>query len=349
MKTTKLDYILPQELIAQKPAEKRTDSRLLICNKNTGEVKNEVFKHITNYLKPGDCLILNDTKVLAARFYGQKHTEGKLEGLFLKANPDGSWTVMLKGLRKVKINEEFIIHCRDKNEQYNAVLMEKTDEGQCKIKIKQAKDVKAVLEDIGYPPLPPYIKRNENPEMARLDKKRYQTVYAEKTGAVAAPTAGLHFSKELIELLKKNGIKIAYVTLHVGSGTFKPVTVDDLTEHKIHSEKFELNQENANIINQAKNAGGRIIAVGTTAVRSIETIAKNNKVEAAAGQTELFIMPGYKFKMIDAVITNFHLPKSTLLALVAAFMGMENMKAAYQFAIDEKYRFYSYGDSMFII
>jgi S-adenosylmethionine:tRNA ribosyltransferase-isomerase len=229
------------------------------------------------------------------------------------------------------------------------VLLEKTGHGKCRLRVEAGEDTQAVLERIGFPPLPPYIKRDDDPAVAAEDDRRYQTIYARQSGAVAAPTAGLHFTETLIEELKQAGITFAFITLHVGAGTFKPVTAENLEDHKIHKERFSIDNGNAGIINTAKEKGGRIIAVGTTSARVLETVAAGSRVKAAAGTTDLFIMPGCKFKMVDAMITNFHLPKSTLLALAAAFAGLENILAAYNHAIEQRYRFYSYGDAMLII
>jgi len=227
--------------------------------------------------------------------------------------------------------------------------LEKIGQGRCLLKFQTQENAEAILERIGLPPLPPYIKRNDNIEQAALDKNRYQTVYARKAGAVAAPTAGLHFTEELIERLKNSGIHFAYATLHVGLGTFKPVNVENLEDHDIHEERFSIDEKNSGLINKAKKQGGRIIAVGTTSVRTLETIAADSQISAGSGATRLFITPGYKFEIVDAMVTNFHLPKSTLLALVGAFAGLENIFAAYRYAIEQKYRFYSYGDAMLII
>jgi S-adenosylmethionine:tRNA ribosyltransferase-isomerase len=256
---------------------------------------------------------------------------------------------MLKGARKLKQGEMFYLKDKEKQDFCKVVLLEKRDDGICRLKVDTQIELQTILNRIGFPPLPPYIKRDDNLRVAALDKRRYQTVYARKAGAVAAPTAGLHFTNRLIKQLKQAGIHFAYVTLHVGMGTFKPITAENLEDHRMHQERFEINQENAGIINHVRADGGRIIAVGTTSVRTLETIATNSKVEAASDTTGLFIKPGYKFKIVDAMITNFHLPKSTLLALVAAFAGLENILAAYNHAIQQRYRFYSYGDAMLIV
>jgi S-adenosylmethionine:tRNA ribosyltransferase-isomerase len=349
MKTEKLNYYLPSELIAQAPLAVRSDSRLLVLDRTNGEISDSRFSILGNFLSPGDCLVLNDTKVLSARFFARRITGGKLEGLFLSADGDGVWTAYLKGIRKLKPGDEFYLKDRKKADFCKAVMLEKKDQGECRLRIMTDSDEQTVLDEIGFPPLPPYIKRSDDPAVADQDKQRYQTVYARRDGAVAAPTAGLHFTEPLIMQLKQDGVKFAFITLHVGAGTFKPVTAENLEEHKIHQEWFSIDEENVAIINAAKDKGGRIIPVGTTSTRVLETVAASSRIEAAAGTTELFITLGYQFKIIDAMITNFHLPKSTLLALVAAFAGLENVLAAYQHAIEQRYRFYSYGDAMLIV
>lgn len=348
MKTENLDYALPSELIAQHPPAKRTDSRLLVLSRKTGRLTDCRFANVGDFLSPGDCLILNNTKVVPARFFARRATGAKIEGLFLAEAAPGQWTVMLKGTRKLKRGETLYLKNRDRNDFCKAVLLEKLEEGKCLLKIESDGDALTILEKIGFPPLPPYIKREDDPTVAREDAMRYQTVYARVNGAVAAPTAGLHFTDSLIDNLRAGGIDFAYITLHVGAGTFKPVAAENLEDHRIHAEKFTIDAENARRINAAKNKGGRIIAVGTTSVRTLESLPGPH-IEPAAGTTDIFITPGYEFKFIDAMITNFHLPRSTLLALVAAFAGLENTLAAYRHAIAEKYRFYSYGDAMLII
>jgi S-adenosylmethionine:tRNA ribosyltransferase-isomerase len=349
MKTERLNYFLPPELIAQHPLRIRSDSRLLVLNRTTGEILDSRLGSISDFLSPGDCLILNDTKVLPARFFARRATGTKFEGLFLSQNSDNDWIVMLKGSRKLHPGDLLILTDKQRRDFCKAVLLEKKSRGKCHLQLKTEADPEVVLDKIGFPPLPPYIKRDEDPNLARIDRLRYQTVYARKTGAVAAPTAGLHFTKRLIEQLKQAGTSFAYITLHVGTGTFKPVTTENLEDHQIHQERFSIDEENAQIINKAKSEGGRIIPVGTTSTRTLETTAAGSQIKAAAGTTNLFITPGYKFKITDAMITNFHLPKSTLLALVAAFAGLENILAAYNHAIRQRYRFYSYGDAMLII
>jgi S-adenosylmethionine:tRNA ribosyltransferase-isomerase len=351
MRTEKLDYYLPPELIAQKPTDIRSDSKLLVFNRASGELVDSRFSQLGNFLLPGDCLILNDTKVLPARFFGQRIRGENLEGLFLAETEAGIWEVLLKGARKIKPGET--IYLKDKQvgqpQLCRATFLGTTGQGTYHLKIETGESPETILDKIGFPPLPPYIKRGDDLAEAAIDKLRYQTVYARKTGAIAAPTAGLHFTNELVEHLKAMGICFAHLTLHIGIGTFKPIVAENLEEHKMQQERFSLNEENSRIINMTKEKGGRIIAVGTTSVRTLETIAGGSQVKAAGGTTELFIKPGYKFKIVDAMVTNFHLPKSTLLALVAAFAGLENILAAYRHAISQQYRFYSYGDAMLIV
>ncbi len=349
MKIDMLQYHLPPDLIAQQPGDTRSDSRLLVFRRINGHTLDSRFDRIGDFLSPGDCLVLNDTKVLQARFFGRRNTGGRLEGLFLAETETATWQVMLKTSSKVKPGDMFYLKDKAKNDYCTAEVLEKTADGTCRLKIETEADTETILDNIGFPPLPPYIKRDDDLATAEVDKQRYQTVYAKIPGAVAAPTAGLHFTKPLIEQLQKAGVRLAYITLHVGAGTFKPIAVENIEDHKMHQEQFSIDQENARIINTAKEKGGRIIAVGTTSTRVLETVAANSRIQAVSGETNLFIKPGYKFKMVDAMITNFHLPKSSLLALVAAFAGLENILVAYNHAIEQRYRFYSYGDAMLII
>ena len=350
MKIEKLNYSLPPELIAQQPLCVRSDSRLLVLNRSNGKLSDNWFSGIGEFLLPGDCLVLNDTKVLQARFFARRSSGGRLEGLFLAESEPGIWEVMLKGAGKVKIGEAIYLKDKGQKDFCRAEVLEKPGRGICKLKIEtKYTDIETILGQIGFAPLPPYIKRSENLALAAIDKARYQTVYARSAGAVAAPTAGLHFTDELMEQLKGEGVCFAFVTLHVGAGTFKPITAESLEKHEIHQERFNIDEENAQIINTAKEKGRRIVAVGTTSVRTLEAVAEDSRVKADSGATKLFIKPGYEFKIVDAMVTNFHLPKSTLLALVAAFAGLENILAAYNHAIKQRYRFYSYGDAMLII
>jgi len=371
MRTEELNYYLPPELIAQQPVDIRSDSRLLVFNHSNGELVDSRFNRLGDFLLPGDCLVLNDTKVLPARFFSRRISTGRLEGLFLAENTPGIWEVMIKGARKLKRGESIYLKDKAKKDFCRAVVLEKKGEGRCVLKIDTDAEAETILDKIGFPPLPPYIKRSRDLRQAAIDKRRYQTVYARKAGAVAAPTAGLHFTDKLIEQLKQSQVGFAYITLHVGSGTFKPITTENIEAHEIHQERFSIDRENAEIINATKEKGRRIIAVGTTSARTIETVAVGPQIAAggpvrsphqrcvssqwrlpsngAGGTTELFIKPGYKFKMVDCLVTNFHLPKSSLLALAAAFAGLENILAAYRHAIERRYRFYSYGDAMLIV
>jgi S-adenosylmethionine:tRNA ribosyltransferase-isomerase len=343
----------------------------LVLGRANGVFRDSRFDRIGEYLKAGDCLVLNDTRVLQARFFACRKSGGKLEGLFLIERAAGVWEVMLKGAGKLKSGEVIELKDKGKNDFCRAAVLEKLGEGRCFIRLDKETDAESILEAIGYPPLPPYIKRGDDAGQAAVDRVRYQTVYAGRKGAVAAPTAGLHFTEGLLEEMQGKGVKLAYITLHAGEGTFRPMKAENLEEHEIHEERFSIDEENAGIINKAKEDGGRIIAVGTTSVRTLETVAitplemsnlsrietarpgaltgRQERIEAKSGVTRLFIRPGYKFRITDAMVTNFHLPKSTLLALVTSFAGLENTLAAYNHAIEKRYRFYSYGDAMLII
>ncbi len=358
MKTSSLDYELPAELIAQQPAVDRSRSRMLVLDRKTGAVQDRHFHEIGEFLKADDCLVINDTKVIPARFFAKRQSGAKLEGLFLDAK-DTSWQVMLKGLRKLAVGEKIILTDRNGQAFCEAVVIEKAGDGKCVLAVGEAVESACaaelytlqafeILEQIGVAPLPPYIKRVGG-DGADEDRDRYQTVYAAKPGAVAAPTAGLHFTDELLDQLRSKGVEVARVTLHVGAGTFKPVTVEELEQHEIHSEWYEVTSENAEKINEARRKGGRIIAVGTTSVRTLETAWADGAVQPGSGTTKLYILPGYEFRAVDVIVTNFHLPRSTLLALVGAFAGMENVMAAYRHAVGQRYRFFSYGDAMLII
>jgi S-adenosylmethionine:tRNA ribosyltransferase-isomerase len=349
MKTKELDYCLPTELVAQQPAKNRSQSRLLVLDRLNDRLTDNRFDKIGQFLRKGDCLVLNDTKVLPAKFFARRQTGGSLEGLFLHQQQNQLWEVLLKGLGKIKTGERIQLTGMEGEKYCFAELVEKKAEGRCLLKIEAEEPAQKTLEKIGFPPLPPYIRRDTDLDQAFKDRLRYQTVYARNFGAVAAPTAGLHFTKKLIEKLKTQGVEFAYVTLAVGEGTFKPVTSETLEEHQIHEEQFSIDEKNARIINRVKETGGRIIAVGTTSVRVLETAASSGKLSATAGATRLFIRPGYKFKIVDAMITNFHLPQSTLIALVGAFTGLDAILAAYRYAIEKRYRFYSYGDAMLIL
>jgi S-adenosylmethionine:tRNA ribosyltransferase-isomerase len=348
MKIEDLNYTLPPELIAQHPSQKRQQSRLLVLDRSAKTQTDRMFSDLASYLHSGDCLVLNNTKVLPARFYAQKPTGAQLEGLFIHEEPNGWWEVLLKNARKVKSGEEIELLDRNSSVWGRAIAEPSRTQGQWRLKLQQPIDAFTVLEQIGLAPLPPYIKRGRDDTDTAEDLQRYQTVYASQPGAVAAPTAGLHFDQPTLEKIQTLGVKLAYVTLHVGIGTFRPVQTETLDEHPMHEEHYEIDAEAADIINNTVDTGGRIVAVGTTSVRTLESVAQDRHVRPAQGQTKLFIKPGYEFKIVDAMVTNFHLPKSTLLALVGAFAGLDFVLEAYQHAIEQKYRFYSYGDAMFI-
>jgi len=348
MKTECLNYTLPEKLIAQHPSQKRQQSRLLVLNRAGKTLSDCQFSDLVGYLRTSDCLILNNTKVLPARFYGRKLTGAQLEGLFIHEEPDGAWQVLLKNSRKIRSGEEIELLDRTGALWGRAIAERSKDKGQWRLKPDGQIDAFSALDQIGLPPLPPYIKRGREDTSTTVDLQRYQTAYATQPGAVAAPTAGLHFEQVMLDQIKNLGVKLAYITLHVGIGTFRPVQTETLDEHPMHEERYEIGAEAANIINDTVDTGGRIVAVGTTSVRTLESVAKDRHVQPAQGKTRLFIQPGYDFKIVDAMLTNFHLPKSTLLALVGAFAGMDTVLNAYQHAIERKYRFYSYGDAMFI-
>ena len=333
-------YDLPEELIAQDPLEDRSSSRLMVLDKETGNVEHHVFKEIIDYLNPGDCLVINDTKVLPARLYGNKvGTDAKIEVLLLKRREKDVWETLVKPGKKCKPGT--VINFGDGI--LTGEVIDVVEEGNRLIKFNYEGIFEEVLDRLGEMPLPPYITHKLK------DKSRYQTVYAKYEGSAAAPTAGLHFTKELLEKIREKGVKIAHVTLHVGLGTFRPVKVDNILEHHMHSEFYMVDEEDANLINTCKENGGRIISVGTTSTRTLETVTdENGVVHEGSGWTQIFIYPGYKFKAIDCLITNFHLPESTLIMLVSALAGREKVLNAYEIAVKEKYRFFSFCDAMFI-
>ena len=341
MNINDFDYNLPSELIAQTPLKERSSSRLLILNKNNGNVKHEHFYNIVNYLSKGDVLVLNDTKVIPARLIGSKEeTNAVIELLLLKELTDNKWECLARPCKRLKVGT--IISFGDG--LLKAKVIEKLEDGIVHVELIYDGILMEILDKLGTMPLPPYIHEKLQ------DQSRYQTVYAKNIGSAAAPTAGLHFTKELLKEIENKGVIITYVTLHVGLGTFRPVEVDNILDHKMHSEFYVMSEETAEILNNAKKDGRRVIAVGTTSTRTLETIASNNNglFKSCAGNTDIFIYPGYKFKAIDALITNFHLPKSTLVMLVSALAGRDNILNAYSEAIKEKYRFFSFGDAMFI-
>lgn len=341
MKLKDFYFELPERLIAQTPLQDRTSSKLLVMNKKTGEIKHETsFNEILNYLNEGDCLVLNDTKVLPARIFGKrKHTGANIEVFLLERKENNNWEVLVNPGRKAKIGDTIIFG----DGILEGVIENILEDGNRLIKFKYEGIFEEILDKIGHMPLPPYIKQR------LVDKERYQTVYAKNNGSSAAPTAGLHFTNELLEKVREKGVKIAKLTLHVGLGTFRPVKVENLEEHKMHSEYYKLDEENANIINEAKKNGGRIITVGTTTTRTLETIANDDGfVKESSGHTNIFIYPPYNFKIVDNIITNFHLPNSTLIMLISAFSSRENVLNAYKEAIENEYRFFSFGDVMFL-
>ncbi|EOU1911413.1 tRNA preQ1(34) S-adenosylmethionine ribosyltransferase-isomerase QueA [Clostridium perfringens] len=340
MKVSDFYFELPEELIAQYPLEKRDSSRLMVLDKKTGEIEHRKFHDILEYLNEGDTLVLNNTRVLPARLIGEKEeTGGKIEFLLLKRIEGDKWECLAKPGRKAKVGTVFTFG----KGKLKAIVREIGEEGNRIIEFKYDGIFEQVLDELGQMPLPPYI--HEKLE----DKERYQTVYSKEKGSAAAPTAGLHFTEELLKEIKDKGVNIAYLTLHVGLGTFRPVKVDDVNNHVMHSEYYHLDKENAELINKTKEAGKRVIAVGTTSSRTLETIGdENGRVREQSGWTDIFIYPGYKFKIVDNLITNFHLPESTLIMLVSALAGQDNIMNAYNTAVKEKYRFFSFGDSMFI-
>ena len=339
MKVSDFYYDLPKELIAQVPIEKRDESRLLILDKSTGEITHKTFKDIIDYLEPGDCLVRNNTKVIPARIYGKKETGANVEFLLLNNIEGDIWECIVRPGNKLHIGTKVIFG----EGLLEAEILDIMQGGTRKVLFKYEGIFNEILDKIGLMPLPPYIHEELK------DKDRYQTVYAKYNGSAAAPTAGLHFTDELLEKIKAKGVDIANVTLHVGIGTFRPVKEENVEEHAMHSEHFYIKQEDADKINKAKKEGHRVIAVGTTSCRVLETIADDNGfVKETEGDTKIFIYPGYKFRCLNSLITNFHLPESTLLMLVSALAGRENIMKAYKEAVDLKYRFFSFGDAMLI-
>ncbi len=336
MRLEEFDYHLPKELIAQKPAEPRDSSRLMIINRKTGEIEHRIFRDIIEYINEGDLLVLNTTKVIPARLLGRKTTGAKVEVFLLEKVADGVWKCLVKPGSKLKPGAEVVF-----KEGLKAKIVGRYPDGTRMVEFNTKDD--GEIFSRGEVPLPPYI---ENPD---VDPSRYQTVFAKEEGAVAAPTAGLHFTQDLIKKLKEKGVNFAEVVLHVGLGTFRPVKVESIEEHKMEEEFYRVSKETVKLIEDTKKRGKRVIAVGTTVVRTLETIARLPKSEGYSGRTNLFIYPPFEFKVVDALITNFHLPKSTLLMLVSAFAGLDLIKKAYKIAVEEKYRFFSFGDACFII
>jgi S-adenosylmethionine:tRNA ribosyltransferase-isomerase len=342
MKVDLFDFFLPEELIAQTPLEKREESRLMVLNKETGETKHDIFKNIKQYLKPGDCLVLNDTRVLPARLFGVKQDTGaKVELLLLKQEKGDIWEALVKPAKRVKIGTVLEFG----NGKLKATCKKEMDHGGRIMEFEYEGIFYEVLDELGHMPLPPYIKEQLE------EKDRYQTVYARERGSAAAPTAGLHFTEALLEEIKEMGVSLAFITLHVGLGTFRPVSVEDINEHEMHAEFYQMTEGTARLLNEVRERGGRIITVGTTSTRTLETIAQkyDGRFQEESGWTDIFIYPGYEFKAIDGMITNFHLPKSTLIMLISALAGRENVLKAYEEAVNQKYRFFSFGDAMLII
>ncbi|MBQ9233579.1 MAG: tRNA preQ1(34) S-adenosylmethionine ribosyltransferase-isomerase QueA [Lachnospiraceae bacterium] len=341
LKLSDFYYELPEELIAQDPLLKRSDSRLMVINRFDGGIEHKHFTDVIDYLNEGDCLVINDTKVIPARLIGEKEETGaSIEVLLLKRKDDKTWETLVKPGKKAKIGTRISFG----NGKLVGEVVDIVDEGNRIISFEYGGIFEEVLDELGQMPLPPYITHK------LTDKNRYQTVYAKHDGSAAAPTAGLHFTNELLSEIEKKGIKSARVTLHVGLGTFRPVKVDNITDHHMHSEFYVIDEESADIINQTKSNGGKVISVGTTSTRTLETVAdENGRVKATSGWTDIFIYPGYKFKCVDRLITNFHLPESTLLMLVSALYDREKILEAYQIAVQEHYRFFSFGDAMLIL
>jgi S-adenosylmethionine:tRNA ribosyltransferase-isomerase len=340
LEVTDFDFYLPEELIAQKPLKQRDEGRLMVLDKKTGEVSHKVFKDIIDYLNPGDCVVLNDTRVLPARLIGvREDTGGKMELLLLKRKDSCTWETLVKPGKRAKVGNRFYFG----EGQLKAEIIDVKQDGNRIVRFEYEGIFEEILDQLGQIPLPPYIKEKlENKEL-------YQTVYSKEEGSAAAPTAGLHFTRELLDDLKKKGINLAFLTLHVGLGTFRPVKVENVEKHIMHSEFYSMSKETADMINKAKESGHSVVSVGTTSCRTLETIGDEmGRVKEQSGWTDIFIYPGYKFKIVDALITNFHLPKSTLIMLVSALCGRDKIINAYNIAVKEKYRFFSFGDAMFI-
>ena len=341
MKTSDFFYELPEELIAQDPLEDRTASRLLVLDRKTDKLEHKIFSDVIDYLNPGDCLVINNTRVIPARLIGEKEgTGGKVEILLLKRRENDIWESLVKPGKKLRPGARVIFG----DGRLKAEILEIAEEGNRLVKFYYEGIFEEILDSLGEMPLPPYITHKLE------DKEMYQTVYAKFDGSAAAPTAGLHFTNGLLEKIRQKGIRIASITLHVGLGTFRPVKVEDVNNHHMHTEWYEVNNEAADIINETKKNGGRVICVGTTSCRTIESVAdENGLMSAKTGETDIFIYPGYKFKMMDGLITNFHLPESTLVMLVSAFAGKERILSAYETAVKERYRFFSFGDAMILL
>lgn len=340
MKLKDFDYYLPKELIAQHPLKKRDDARLMVLDRKTGEIEHKKFYDIIDYLNPGDVLVMNDSRVIPARLIGAKEkTGGRMEFLLLKRLSIDTWETLVKPGKRAQIGSRFIFG----NGELKAEVINIIEDGNRVVRFEFDGVFEEILDKLGKMPLPPYIKEELK------DNEMYQTVYSKEEGSAAAPTAGLHFTVELLDRIKAKGIKMAFVTLHVGLGTFRPVKTEEIEDHLMHSEYYIMDQKTADVINSAKESGHKVVAVGTTSVRTLETIASDDgKVSAKSGWTDIYIYPGYKYKIVDELITNFHLPESTLVMLVSAFSSRENVLHAYEVAVKEKYRFFSFGDAMFL-
>jgi S-adenosylmethionine:tRNA ribosyltransferase-isomerase len=347
MQTADFDYVLPDDLIAQEPAANRTDARMLVLNRATGTIEHRSIRDIVSYLQAGDLLVVNNTRVIRARIYGHKVASGgNVELLLLEPTTQGCWLALCRASRQPKPGAMLALA----NGQISAEVLRQGEAGRIEIRLGYDRPLFEILEDTGDVPLPPYIRRNAEDERRSTDPARYQTVYASQPGAVAAPTAGLHFTPELFSALAAKGVDRAEITLHVGIGTFRPVSVDTITEHRMDEERYEILPEAAAAIRQTKAKGGRIVAVGSTSVRTLETlVAREGEIKSGAGRSDLFIYPPYAFKAVDCMLTNFHLPKSTLIMMVSALAGRELVMQAYAEAVRERYRFYSYGDCMLIL
>lgn len=346
VKLSELHFELPGELIAQRPAEPRDASRLLVLHRASGKLEHRAFRDIIDYLEPGDCLTLNDTRVVPARFFCRKQTGGRIEALYLH-QADDSWQVLLKPAARLKPRQR--LNCGEGESEL--VLLERLERGQWLVRPEPETDAFGFLKRVGQTPLPPYICRDPKPDLG--DKRRYQTVYARQPGAVAAPTAGLHFTTEVLERIREAGVRVAHVTLHVGIGTFAPITVEDISRHQMHAEYYEIGAATLETLSQTRAAGSRIVAVGTTSARVLESLPALGEGLSESGDrsgwTDIFIYPPYRFKNVDLLLTNFHLPGSSLIALVMAMAGKELVRTSYAAAIERSYRFYSYGDAMLIL
>lgn len=341
MRTSDFNFDLPEELIAQVPLKDRDKSRLMVIDKDDGEIKHKSFRDVLDFFEKGDCLVLNNTRVLPARLFGVKDTGANVEFLLLKRIDKNSWQTLVKPGKRAKIGSKFYF---GDNKELTGEIVDLAEEGTRIIEFTYEGIFEEVLDKLGNMPLPPYITEKLD------DKERYQTVFSKHSGSAAAPTAGLHFTEDLLQEIQKKGVKIAYITLHVGLGTFRPVKADNILEHKMHSEFYMVSEEAADIINTAKTEGGRVISVGTTATRTLESVANSDgTINEGSGWTDIFIYPGYKYRVVDCLITNFHLPESTLIMLVSALAGKENVLKAYNEAVEERYRFFSFGDAMLIV